>query len=112
VVHVQVEINMFVFADGSYDRGGVGMDWSHRDVLIPGVVRREDLQRGKDAVGFRRVEHHRARDFRRRLRSNYGQTLQRASCGDKNHGQRNFHASSLLWKLSFSVFFLPSKESV
>jgi hypothetical protein len=76
------------------DRCGVGMRWRRRDVLIPGIVRREDLQRGKNAVGFRRVEHHVASDFRRRLRGDDGRTRHRASRSEKNHGQQNFHASS------------------
>src|SRR5262245_64191551 len=100
---------MFVFADGSDDRGGVCMDWRLRDVLIPGIVRREDMQRGKYAVGFRRVEHHGASDFRRRLRGNYGQTSQRASCWEKDHGQQNFHASSLIGQSSPIIFGLSPR---
>ena len=40
-----------------------------RDILVPGVVRREDLERGEDPIGLRRVEHHRLRDLRHRGRS-------------------------------------------
>ena len=58
-VHVEVEPERLVGADRRRTIGAdCRMDRPLRDVLVPGIVGREDLQRAQDAVGFRRVEQH------------------------------------------------------
>ena len=55
-VHVRVVPQGLVAADRGDDVAGVGMHRPPRDVLVPGVVGREDLQLLEDAVGLGGIE--------------------------------------------------------
>ena len=61
-VHVEVEPEGLLRPDRRDNRGGVGVDRPRRDVFVPWIVGREDLERAEDAVGLRRVEQNRLPD--------------------------------------------------
>ena len=62
VAHVAVGPQRLAGADRGDNLPRIGMHRPVRHVLVPGVVTREDLERGDNAVGLGRVEHDRLVD--------------------------------------------------